>query len=69
MYFTKTIDSCKRFLYNLSTIKKGGPHMKKIIILFFLICAIPLSACSKAPGTGSCPHGAAAHLAIGAFRG
>ena len=23
--------------------------MKKIIILFFLICAIPLSACSKAP--------------------
>lgn len=43
--------------------------MKKIIILFFLICAIPLSACSKAPGTDSCPHGAAAHLAIGAFRG
>lgn len=69
MYFTKTVDICKHFLYNLSTIKKGGPHMKKIIVLLFLICAIPLSACSKAPGTDSRPHGAAAHLAIGAFRG
>lgn len=49
MYFTKTVDICKHFLYNLSTIKKGGPHMKKIIVLLFLICAIPLSACSKAP--------------------
>lgn len=49
MYFTKTIDSYKYFLYNVATTEKGGPHMKKIIILFFLICAIPLSACSKAP--------------------
>ena len=29
--------------------------MKKIIILFFLICAIPLSACSKAPEQVSAP--------------
>lgn len=69
MYFTKTIDSRKRFLYNLSTIKKGGPHMKKIIILFFLICAIPPLRLLQGAGTGFCPHGAAAHLAIGAFRG
>lgn len=55
MYFTKTVDNYKRFLYNLSTIKKGGPHMKKIIILFLLICAIPLSACSKAPEQVSAP--------------
>ena len=24
MYFTKILDNCKRFLYNLSAIKKGG---------------------------------------------
>ena len=29
--------------------------MKKIVILFFLICAIPLSACSKAPEQVSAP--------------
>ena len=68
MYFTKTIENYKCFLYNVDTIKKGGPHMKKIIVLLFLICAIPLSACSKAPE--QIPAlGAAAHLAIGAFRG
>ena len=69
MYFTKTVDNYKCFLYNVATTEKGGPHMKKIIILFFLICAIPLSACSKAPEQVPAPHGAAAHLAIGAFRG
>lgn len=30
MHFTKNIDNCKRFLYNLSTIKKEDPHMKKL---------------------------------------
>ena len=69
MYFTKTVDNCKCFLYNVATIKKGGPHMKKIIILFFLICAIPPLRLLQGAGTDSCPHGAAAHLAIGAFRG
>lgn len=69
MYFTKTVDICKHFLYNLSTIKKGGPHMKKIIVLLFLICAIPLLRLLQGAGTDSRPHGAAAHLAIGAFRG
>ena len=68
MYFTKTVDKYKCFLYNLSTIKKGGPHMKKIIILFFLICAIPLSACSKAPEQVSAPT-VQRLTAIGAFRG
>lgn len=43
--------------------------MKKIIILFFLICAIPPLRLLQGAGTDSCPHGAAAHLAIGAFRG
>lgn len=69
MYFTKTIDKYKCFLYNVATIKKGGPHMKKIIVLLFLICAIPPLRLLQGAGTDSRPHGAAAHLAIGAFRG